>query len=150
MERGGEQGIRIGADGVERDVAEVEQAGEADHDVEPPAEHHVGQDQHAEIQVVALAAQRQRHRGGEQHRGDIAAGAGQPLGQSAVVANLAAAARDVPGQQREPAEEHGEDRDRHRNRLRIERQTVFAGIRPQADKRREQAEGDKPGQEGVA
>ena len=50
----GEQGIGIGADGVEGDVAEVEQAGQADHDVEPPAQHHIGQHQDAEIEPVAL------------------------------------------------------------------------------------------------
>ena len=45
----GEQRVGIGADRVEGDVAEVEQAGEADHDVEAPAEHHVDQDLDAEI-----------------------------------------------------------------------------------------------------
>ena len=38
-----EQRVGVGADRVERDVAEVEQAGEADHDVQAPAEHHVDQ-----------------------------------------------------------------------------------------------------------
>ena len=45
----GEQRIGIGADGIEGDVAEIEQAGEADDDVEAPAEHHVDQDLDAEI-----------------------------------------------------------------------------------------------------
>ena len=45
----GEQRVGIGADRVEGDVAEVEQAGEADHDVQAPAEHHVDQDLDAEI-----------------------------------------------------------------------------------------------------
>ena len=45
----GEQRVGIGADRVEGDVAEVEQAGEADDDVQPPAEHHVDQDLDAEI-----------------------------------------------------------------------------------------------------
>ena len=44
----GEQRVGIGADGIEGDVAEVEQAGEADDDVQAPAEHDVGQDQDAE------------------------------------------------------------------------------------------------------
>ena len=48
-----EERVGIGADRVERDVAEIEQAGEADDDVEAPAEHHVGQDQDAEIDPVA-------------------------------------------------------------------------------------------------
>ena len=41
--RRAQQRIGVGADRIERDVAEIEQAGEADHDVEAPAEHHVGQ-----------------------------------------------------------------------------------------------------------
>ena len=40
-----QQRVGIGADGVEGDVAEVEQPGEPDHDVQPPAEHDVGQHQ---------------------------------------------------------------------------------------------------------
>ena len=45
----GEQREGIGADRVEGDVAEIEQAREADHDIEAPAEHHVDQDLDAEI-----------------------------------------------------------------------------------------------------
>ena len=45
----GQQRVGIGADRVEGDVAEIEQAGEADDDVEAPAEHHVDQDLDAEI-----------------------------------------------------------------------------------------------------
>ena len=45
----GQQRVGIGADRVERDIAEIEQAGEADHDVEPPAEHHIDQNLDAEI-----------------------------------------------------------------------------------------------------
>ena len=44
-----EQRVGIGADRVEGDVAEVEQAGEADDDVQSPGEHHVDQDLDAEI-----------------------------------------------------------------------------------------------------
>ncbi len=46
---GAEQRVGIGADRVEGDVAEVEQAGEADDDVQAPGEHHVDQDLDAEI-----------------------------------------------------------------------------------------------------
>ena len=45
----GEQRVGIGADRVEGDIAEIEQAGEADHDVQAPAQHHVDQDLDAEI-----------------------------------------------------------------------------------------------------
>ena len=44
-----QQRIGIGADRVEGDVAEVEQAGEADDDVQAPGQHHVDQDLDAEI-----------------------------------------------------------------------------------------------------
>src|SRR5581483_3750941 len=49
----GEQGVGIGADAVEGDIAEVEKAGEADHDVEAPAEHDVGEDQNPDLDHVA-------------------------------------------------------------------------------------------------
>ena len=41
---GRQQRVGIGADRVKRDIAEIEQAGEADDDVEAPAQHHVDQD----------------------------------------------------------------------------------------------------------
>ena len=43
------QRIGIGADRIEGDIAEIEQAGEADDDVEPPAEHHIDEDLDAVI-----------------------------------------------------------------------------------------------------
>ena len=44
-----EQRIGIGADGVEGDVAKVEQAGETDNDIQAPCQHHIDQDLNAEI-----------------------------------------------------------------------------------------------------
>ena len=41
---GREQRIGIGADGIKSDIAEIEQAREPDHDVQPPAQHHVDHD----------------------------------------------------------------------------------------------------------
>ena len=52
----------IGADRVERDIAEIEQAGEADHDVQPPAEHHVDQHRRPEIDQVARRERQERQR----------------------------------------------------------------------------------------
>ena len=52
-----QQRVGIGADRVERDIAEVEQAGEADHDVEAPAEHHIGEHQDAEVEQVAVVVE---------------------------------------------------------------------------------------------
>ena len=75
MEVGGEQRIGVGADRVERDIAEVEQAGEANHDVQPPAEHHVGQHQDAEVEDVAVSVKQHRHqqREDQQRRAGVAA-----------------------------------------------------------------------------
>ena len=52
-----EQRIGIGADRVEGDVAEIEQPGEADHDVETEAEHGVGGDQAGKTERVAVAVE---------------------------------------------------------------------------------------------
>ena len=56
-----DQRVGIGADRVERDVAEIEQPGEADHDVEAEAEHRVGDDQDAEIEQIAVAVEDDRN-----------------------------------------------------------------------------------------
>ena len=57
-----QQRVGIGADRVERDVAEIEQPGETDHDVQPPAEHHIGQHQDAEIEQIAVLVEQHRRR----------------------------------------------------------------------------------------
>ena len=49
----GEQREGIGADGIEGDIAEVEQPGEADDDVQPPAEHDIGEHQDRQIEQIA-------------------------------------------------------------------------------------------------
>ncbi len=61
-----EQGVDVGADRIERDIAEVEQPGEADDDVETEREHDV---EHREIQDAypRLAGQR-RHEWQERER----------------------------------------------------------------------------------
>ncbi len=75
-EIGRQQRIGIGADGVERDIAEIEQAGEADHHVEPPSEHHVSEHEDGEVENVALVVEQDRHqkREHQQHRRDHASG----------------------------------------------------------------------------
>ncbi len=60
-EIGRQQRVGIGADGIERDIAEVEQAGEADHHVQSPSQHHVSQHENAEIEDVALVVENHRH-----------------------------------------------------------------------------------------
>ena len=61
---------RVGAGGVEGDVAEIEQTREADHDVEAPAEHHIGEKRRAEVERVTARqrreGERQREEEGEQ------------------------------------------------------------------------------------
>ena len=75
-EIGRQQRVGIGADRVERDIAEIEQAGEADHDVQSPSQHHIGQHENAEVENVALVVEDHRHQEGEdqQHRRDQASG----------------------------------------------------------------------------
>ena len=72
----GQQRVGIGTDGVEGDIAEVEQAGEADDDVQAPAQHDVGQQQDADVQQHAVGQRRHRQDGGEDHgdRADVFAG----------------------------------------------------------------------------
>src|SRR6185436_18216935 len=57
-------------DRIERDIAEIEQAGEADHHVQSPSEHHVSEHEDAEVENVALVVEDDRHQKGEhqQHR----------------------------------------------------------------------------------
>ena len=49
----GEQREGVGADRIEGDIAEVEKAGEPDHDVEAEAEHHIGEDQDRQVEQIA-------------------------------------------------------------------------------------------------
>ncbi len=65
-EIGGEQRVGIGADRIEGDVAEIEQAGEPDHDVQAPAQHDIGEHEDREVEDVALVIEDHRH----QHRED--------------------------------------------------------------------------------
>ena len=68
-----EVGGRVRADREEGDVAEVEQAGEADDDVEPERHHHVGGGQdHVVEDVAARAEEQRRDRGEREHRHDAA------------------------------------------------------------------------------
>jgi len=52
-EGGREKGVGIGADRVEGDIAQVQEARETHYDVEAPAQHHVGEDQDTEVDPVA-------------------------------------------------------------------------------------------------
>ena len=65
-----EQCVGVGADGVEGDVAEVEQPGEADHDVQAPAEHHVDQHRGRDVDHVAVGERQERQDEGEHDAAD--------------------------------------------------------------------------------
>ena len=67
-ERLRQQRIGVSADRVERDVAEVEQTGEPDHDVQSPPEHHIDQNLDAEIVDPFHASGKA---GGDEHEGRI-------------------------------------------------------------------------------
>lgn len=76
VEIGRQQRVGIGADGIERDIAEVEQAGEPDHHVQSPSEHHIGEYEDAEVEQIALMIEDDGH----QQREDQERRCNQPSG----------------------------------------------------------------------
>ena len=78
--RAGQQRVEIRADGVEGDVAHVQQAGKADHDVQTERQHDVeqGEVDHAQPGIAKRTADDERENGQEdadsERRGD-----GRPL-----------------------------------------------------------------------
>ena len=66
----GEERIGIGADRIEGDVAEIEEAGEADDDVQAPAQHHIGEHQDGEIDDAAVDARDEGQDDGRGEQGD--------------------------------------------------------------------------------
>ncbi|MNJ51014.1 hypothetical protein D3C77_463060 [compost metagenome] len=48
-----QQGVAVGADGVEADIAQVEQASQTHHDVQAQAQQHVDQDQGSDVDCAA-------------------------------------------------------------------------------------------------
>ena len=69
-----EQRDRVGAEGVEADVAEVEQAGQADHDVEADGHDHVDDDQEQHARPVGPARGEVGADVGERQDVEVAAG----------------------------------------------------------------------------
>ena len=64
---GGQDAVGIGTDGEERGIAQVEQAGEADHDVQPERQRGIGRGVGHAVHVgVVVVQQRERQRGGGQ------------------------------------------------------------------------------------
>ena len=144
---GGDDRIGVGADGVEGDVAEIEQPGEADDDVEAPGEHHVDEDLHAEIvdplDGAALPGERQRRPRKDQQRRE--AGARQPrLAMARKVERRkqhpARTLRMVVEAPQQPAGEHGKDEERDEPRAGVEHRLmreVLVGA--EGDERKAQA-----------
>ena len=155
-----EQREGIGADRVEGDVAEIEQAGEADHDVEAEAEHHIGQHQDGKIEQIA---QRQIEiEGGVENVGDdreqgrrddeadaaILRAVGRDIGDRPC-RKPSLEARRFPGAvppeqiEQQPAGEDDADRGGEQHRARLEGETAGAvdGLHP--ERQGEQGEGDE-------
>ena len=159
----GQQRIGIGADRVEGDIAEVEQAGEADHDIEPPAEHHVDQNLDAEI---VDPFQRAAEAGGanDDRRVDDDEADGERHEPFADDTRASAAAQCATGAQRallEPrlghqrisqpaAADEGDDGEQQRPARGQDKIVAEVDDRLEADQRQEQAEGDERGEAGVA
>ena len=159
-EIGAEQRIGIGADRVEGDVAEVEQAGEADDDVQPPGQHHVDQDLDAEIVDPlqrALQADQQndddRDRGTAPSRPRSAASSCGSAPCSAATAGALALGRGSRAANRRRDEADIDEAAGHRRSPRRWPAGPSAGTRIsslrdvliglQADEQHEQAEGDQ-------
>ncbi len=71
-EVGVEQGIAVGADRVEADIAEIQQAGEADHHVQAEAQHDVDECQGGQIDGTARGHEGPAHREQQhQHGGEV-------------------------------------------------------------------------------
>ena len=116
-----QQRVGIGADRVEGDVAEIEQAGEPDHDVEAPAQHHVDQNLDAEIvdplHRALKAGERERERRiddreAERERDQPASEPRAPGRDRAVLRPRPHGAAREPGRDQERVEEapDGDDR----------------------------------------
>ncbi len=107
-----QQRVGIGADRVERDVAKVEQSGEADDDVQAPAQHDVGQHEGAEVDVVtrsgrtAAPARATSNTGARYLPARV-----HRLGEGAVRLARLGARTAAPGQHQQAADEHQADDD---------------------------------------
>ena len=147
-----EQGVGVGPDRVEGDVAEVEQAGETDHDVQSPAEHDVDQDGGGDVDHVAAGEGHERQDDGEDEasrgeppglRGDRPADRGHPRRHDEPALDAA-----EPGQ-RQTSREH--DRREQEDPFEVEREghAGRAARGPHAEHGCQQHEGDDRGEERV-
>ena len=159
----GDQRIGIGSDRVEGDIAEIEQPGQADDDVEAEAQHHIDQNLDAEIidpfHRALRARQRQREHGIDDHEADrerrkpAAERAPKAHRRGARFARFCFAARAPRGDDERIDQAAGDDEPDEREQerpARLDRELVadvLGGAQP--DQREKQAEGKERGDGGV-
>ena len=146
---GGEQGVAVGADGVERDVAEVEQAGEADDDVQAPAQHDVGEDHDAEVEIVAAGESGQQDGDQEQRRHQEPAGSLHRFRQP-TVGRHRLALRPLQHAAEQHDHEDGDHEHGDHGRPPVQHQAIGTGLHAQADQRDQQPGGDDRRDQGTA
>ncbi len=147
----GEEGEGIGTNRIEGDVAEVEQPGQADHDVQAPAEHHVDQHGRADVDDVAVGERHERQEEGEQdpREGDPAAIGRDQCGNLAQRCRGGSDGRRRHGtraDQEQAAEEHRRGADQHPVQAKVEPEPAFGGHGLHPDQRQKQDEGDEGGE----
>ncbi len=153
VEIGRQQGVGIGPHRVEGDVAEVEQAGEAHDDVQPPAQHDVGEDERTQVDMVALGprqhGQGQRHE--DQRRADGRADEARILLEPRRDQIVDLAAGPAPDGQVEdqPADEDGADRPGHPVPMLLDDEARRGLLGPEPHDDAEQAERDQRGDHRV-
>ncbi len=147
-ETGGEQPVGIGADRVEGDVAEIEQAREPDHDVEAPAQHHIGEHEDREVEDVALVIEDHRHqqREDQERRREVAADERHPALHGRRHQLLGAGRADPLPEQLDhdrAAEHRGDERGEVAEARPIGELAVGARLGADADHQREQHQRDQ-------
>ncbi|MCY1234695.1 hypothetical protein D9M72_472830 [compost metagenome] len=143
----------IGTNGVEGHVAEVEQAGQADHYVQAQAQQHVDQAEDDHGEQVLAGEEREDHRGDDQQRNDpaqpalVVGGAHVHAGAGAVEAlHQHFAARRLQVEAEQEAAEH-DDSHHHANALELQVETV--AIEHHAHDGAEDDEREQTGDDGV-
>ncbi|MCY1509206.1 hypothetical protein D9M68_435390 [compost metagenome] len=143
----------VGADGVEGHVAEVEQAGEADHDVQAEAEQHVDQAEDHHGEQVLAGEEREDHRGHQHQRDDpaqarLVAGlqhADAGVGRLEALQDRHAGFRLQEQAEQEAPRHHRADQPGQAHGLQVE----AVAVEDHADDRAEHDQRDQPGEHGI-
>ena len=153
-----EQRVAVGADRVECDIAEVEQSGQADHDVEAPAEHDIGhhQDRDVDDAPVGERHERQRDREEDEDRPDIgcrlADAQHQIVDRGVGLSGLGAGAREPDDASGADGEDHARQQDDpHQHRAVERREALELGAGLGAEQRdRNLEDQERPGEQARA